>query len=62
MRKIVKRAGLATLTLAIVIGAALATHLVHIHGWQDVAVGTDRSYCGMAAQPHAISFYCQSGR
>jgi hypothetical protein len=54
MRKIIKRAGLAMLTLAIVIGAGLATQLVHVHGWQDVAVGTDTTYCGMAAQPHDL--------
>jgi hypothetical protein len=39
----------------------ILNHLM-VHGWHDIAVGTDTRYCGLYITKHAVQLYCQSAR
>jgi hypothetical protein len=38
----------------------VVTHLM-VHGWRDIAVGTNNHYCGFEALHNSFDFYCQRG-
>ena len=61
MRRLLAVAALSAAVMAALTGIGLATGLITTHGWQDISVGTQTTYCGLTLFPWAMDLYCQSG-
>ncbi len=51
-------AALAAFTASAIVTSAI-TGVVTVHSWRDITIGSDTSYCGVAAGSGSVTFYCE---